>query len=464
MAASILILGAGPTGIGAALRMEQLKHSDYLILEATDHAGGLASSYLDDQGFTWDVGGHVQFSHYDEFDQAMNRALGKKGWWKHERASYIWMNDTFVPYPFQNNIRYLHPNVREECIQGLEAAAKGQATAHPQNFEEWIYATFGDGIAKHFLLPYNRKVWAMPLQKMDFHWFGDRVSVPNMDRVRENIRLNRDDVSWGPNDTFRFPKEGGTGAVWRSLVKKILPARLHFQTRVTRINLEKREAITSEGDLYSYDVLLSSLPIDEFCRLTGDQALTKLGNQMVYSSSNIVGVGLKGTCPERLQGKCWMYFPESTSPFYRVTVFSHYSPGNVPDPSRFWSLMTETSESVHKPIDHSKIVEETIQGLLQTKLIERKEDVISTWYFRAAHGYPTPFLGRDSVLNEIQKKLLEKKVYSRGRFGGWKYEVSNQDHSFMQGWEAVGAILKGEKERTYYEPHVVNAPRKKPYR
>lgn len=97
----ILILGAGPTGLGAARRLEELGHPDWLLLEGNDKAGGLASSFVDEKGFTWDIGGHVQFSHYAYFDRVMEELLGKDGWLHHERESWVWMRDRFIPYPFQ---------------------------------------------------------------------------------------------------------------------------------------------------------------------------------------------------------------------------------------------------------------------------------------------------------------------------------------------------------------------------
>jgi protoporphyrinogen oxidase len=104
----ILILGAGCTGLGAAIRFQELGHDNFLVLEQNGYPGGLATSFVDEQGFTWDVGGHVQFSHYDYFDRLVERALGQ-AWLHHVRQSYIWIRERFVPYPFQNNIRTLPP-------------------------------------------------------------------------------------------------------------------------------------------------------------------------------------------------------------------------------------------------------------------------------------------------------------------------------------------------------------------
>lgn len=103
----LLIIGAGPTGLGAAWRAHELGREDWLLAEGAEHAGGLAASFVDERGFTWDVGGHVQFSHYVYFDQVMDRLLGRDGWLEHDRESWVWMRGRFVPYPFQNNIHRL---------------------------------------------------------------------------------------------------------------------------------------------------------------------------------------------------------------------------------------------------------------------------------------------------------------------------------------------------------------------
>lgn len=72
----ILIVGAGPTGLGAASRLEQHKHEDWLLIDAFDEAGGLACTDVTPEGFLFDMGGHVIFSHYDYFDQLIDKAVG----------------------------------------------------------------------------------------------------------------------------------------------------------------------------------------------------------------------------------------------------------------------------------------------------------------------------------------------------------------------------------------------------
>jgi len=151
-----------------------------------------------------------------------------------------------------------------------------------------------------------------------------------------------------------------------------------------------------------------------------------------------------------------MYFPEDSCPFYRATVFSNYSPHNVPHPDREWSLMLEVSESPLKSVDEQAIISLCEQGARNTKLIGDNSVILSRWHKRLEHGYPTPFVGRDELCTPIFKELEKFKIFSRGRFGAWKYEVSNQDHTLMQGVEVVDHLLFGAQEMTFNFPSLVN--------
>ena len=153
-----LIIGAGPSGLGAAYRLKELGETEFHILERSDHVGGLAASFCDSQGFTWDIGGHVQFSHYKYFDELMLKALSKENWLHHQRESWAWLENRFVPYPVQSNIRYLSKESLWKCLDGLVTLYQSPSKNKPANFKEWIESTFGIGLAEIFMLPYNYKV------------------------------------------------------------------------------------------------------------------------------------------------------------------------------------------------------------------------------------------------------------------------------------------------------------------
>ncbi len=454
----ILIIGAGPTGIGAAYRLKELGYENFIVLESNSNPGGLSSSFQDDNGFTWDIGGHVQFSHYSYFDKAMEIALGKDGWFEHQRESWIWMCDRMIPYPLQYNIRFLPNDLLKKAISGLLKLNRNNISI-PSNFKEWIDLTLGEGLRDIFMDPYNFKVWAYHTDKLSSSWVGERVAVIDIERVIYNIIDEKNDISWGPNNIFRFPMRGGTGAIWASLANFISPKHFIYNSTITSIDSTKN-LIYTKNDIYSYDHLLSTIPIDNLCNIVLPKYddIIRYSKQLLRSKSHIVGIGLKGTIPDKLLKKCWIYFPENNCPFYRVTVFSNYSKYNVPYPDSgiFWSLMAETSESSEKPVISSEIVDATIQGFLNTGLILSKDQVVSRWYYSAQHGYPTPSVDRDYLLNRINDYLNEMNISSRGRFGSWKYEVSNQDHSFMQGVEWVNFLLFDIPELTIRFPNTAN--------
>ena len=453
-----LIVGAGPTGIGAALHLLERGERDLLVLDSAPRAGGLAGSVTDPQGFTWDRGGHVQFSHYRVFDDWMDRALGQQGWLHHERESWVWMRGRFVPYPFQYNLHRLPPDERWDCVRGL-FEVQGE-TARPANFREWILATFGEGVARSFLLPYNFKVWAHPLEMMNTAWVGERVAVPDIRKVVQGICLDRDEVSWGPNNRFRFPKHGGTGAIWEALARLLPAGTLALSEGLATLEAAARRATTTAGRTLAYDELISTIPLDDLCRRVGDAELVAQSSQLLYSGTHVVGIGLAGAPPEHLRTKCWMYFPEDDTPCYRVTVFSNYSPNNAVRPGETWSLMGEVAQSPYKPVDHGRIVEDVVAGFRATRLISEDDVILSRYAEFLPRGYPTPSLSRDGILARVLPALDRLGIHSRGRFGAWKYEVSNQDHSFMQGWECAGRLLDGsgpEAERTLHDPNGTNA-------
>lgn len=89
-------------------------------------------------------------------------------------------------------------------------------------------------------------------------------------------------------------------------------------------------------------------------------------------------------------------------------------------------------------------------------MIKSTDEIVSIYYRRIEHGYPTPSLDRDAALNVALPWLQKQGIWSRGRFGSYKYEVANQDHSCMIGVEAVDNILYGAKEFTLLFPSLTN--------
>lgn len=436
----IVILGAGPAGLGAAWRLTDLGYNDFTVYERQEYVGGLAASFTDEQGFTWDIGGHVLHSHFPYFDAVFKKVM-RGAYVTHRRESWVWIADRFVPYPLQNNIHRLPETMRDDCLDGLRKRTPLPPNKH--DFSSWITATYGDGIAAHFMVPYNRKVWAYPLQDMGCRWVADRVAPVDLVSIEKNMKAGRDDAGWGPNAVFHYPKNGGTGDIWKRVAKRFA-SHIRGKKEAVRVDVKKKRVYFSDGTTEPYDLLFSSVPLDQLTRLTTGDPTVKKTTALHHSGVTIVGLGMKGEVPQVLQKKCWMYFADPKIPFFRATVLSNYSSHNAP--KGCWSLMCEISFSATMPMPEGDVAERVLHAAKQIGLIPVDATVIDRFVHTTSYGYPTPTIERDGIVDPLLIRLEKSDIYSRGRFGMWKYEISNQDHTFMQGVEWADRMLSGKKE------------------
>jgi protoporphyrinogen oxidase len=439
---TIVIIGAGPCGIACGRELDRLGHDDWLILERAGYAGGLASSVVDPAGFTWDLGGHVVFSHFGEFDALLADAMGDQVL-QHERSSYVRFGDRWVPYPFQNNLRYLPDEVTAECLAGLERAPGGSSE---MDFATWMQSVFGEGITRHFMAPYNFKVWATPPQEMAADWIAERVSVLDYERASRNVLEGRDDIAWGPNNAFVFPAVGGTGEIYTRIAARI-EDRIHYGQEVVQIDPLRRRLRVAGGDEYSYGSLVSSAPLDQLVQRLGEcpDALRSAAGRLRHNGVYMVGVGYEQPLAD---DKSWMYFPQDHAPFYRATNFAKYSPANVPggEVSRYCAYMTETSFSPQKPVQRDGLEDRVERGLRDAGVVDGRPPVASLHLEQIDYAYPVPTLERDRALETLQPWLMEHGIYSRGRFGSWRYEIGNMDHAVKMGVDVARRLVRGDQE------------------
>ena len=442
MAGRIAILGGGPCGLACADELTRLGHRDWVLYEREAQVGGLARSLRDPAGFTWDLGGHVVFSHYGEFDALLARLMGEEVL-HHDRSSYVRFQAAWVPYPFQNNLRHLPDHAREECLQGLRRAPGGD----PQmDFATWMSATFGEGITRHFMRPYNHKVWAMPPSLMSSGWIAERVSVIDYERAAASVRDGVDDLAWGPNNTFTFPARGGTGEIWRRL-GDTLGERLQTGRTVTRIDAAGKRLTLADGATDTYDALVSTMPLDLLTASIADAppALREAAGALEHNSVYVVGVGYETPL---VDSRSWLYFPGGEAPFYRATNFAKYAPANVPggETSRYCSYMTEVAHSPHRPQARAGLEDRVERGLRAAGVIDGAPPVASVHVIDVPYAYPVPTLGRDRALDTLQPWLERHDILSRGRFGSWRYEVGNMDHAAKMGIDAARRLVRGDAE------------------
>lgn len=276
---------------------------------------------------------------------------------------------------------------------------------------------------------------------------------------------------------------GGTQGIWKSVAALVPDSKFQFTTTLVNVNTKTKTATMEDGRQVRYTHLINTSPLDTFVQLCTDldPFVVKTGKSLHYSTTHVIGLGMRGVQPNRIGETCWSYFPEPDCPFYRATMFSNYSPFVVPAPETnletlfhadttpplttdprpgpYWSLIFEVSESQYKQVDVKGIIASVLQGCINTTLLEGKDEIVSVYHQVFPHGYPTPHLDRDKQLEVVLPALKTLGILSRGRFGAYKYEVANQDHSFMQGVEAAEYVMNGTPEATLFYPSRMNAKR-----
>lgn len=467
----VMIVGGGPCGLGAAWRFSSQESSDcrpsFLLFDNQNRPGGWARSVVKD-GFTFDFGGHVLFphKHYEAFIDLLGEL--QIDWASSCPERGTWTQGRFIPYPVQQNIHRLQLLPFLRCSAGIASRRIGRklgfASPLLNDLGGYLAASFGRPLKEILLGPLNHKMWAYPPNELDSSWCGHKsgsatCNVPSvsLSRLAWQFVSSTDTPGWGADTRVSYPR-GGSGEIWRQVAQRVPSERFNFGVTLKRIDPEEHLAYLSDGRIFRYEHMISAVPLDNLLKIMRYQPqLSAMAEMLKYSRSYLVGLGVRGKLPPYLRRAHSVLVPDSDVAFWRLNFPSNVSASNAPD-DHHWSALCEVSEiptaglAMEKPVVLGKV----IAGLRKMQLLRDEADLATRWCVRLEHGYPTPFLGRDDVLSEIQPQLQRFGILSRGRFGGWRYEVSNQDHAFMQGVEAADLTMLGKTEQTYANAALVN--------
>lgn len=442
--AQVVIIGAGPGGLGVGWRLAEQGFDDFLILERDSYPGGLAASFKTSEDFYFDIGGHVFFSRNDYFNQVAKTLL------EHDRHihysirnAFVYLQERVVPYPFQDNIAALNPQTQFEIVRDLVAPPdkKSKKRPQPRDFLSWLRKHFRGTLSHIFMEPYNRKVWAYDPKKMGAYWIKDRVSTLDVERILKRVILKEQSHDWGPNARFFFPQYG-SGHLF-SRVAETFKDKIAYNSEVTHIDSENQRLFLQSGREIPFTHLVSSMPLNELVNRSvspydgrSGTACINAASRLRYNSGVIYGFGIDFDIRSE---KHWIYFPEPGYPWFRMTVLSNYSPAMAPRGKS--SLMFDISYNPYKGI---KIKATDIIPLLKTIAFLppiSAKNIASIFERRVKYFYPIPTLDRDRDLAIINRYLERSNIYTIGRFGRWRYEEGNMDHAFLQGKSTADEIL-----------------------
>ncbi len=420
MKKDIVIIGSGPAGLGCAYHLED---SDYILLEKEDKPGGLMRSKLID-GFTFDLAGHIFFTKIP-YIKAFLEELLKDNYHIQYRESFIYSKATFTRYPFQANTYGLPIEVVKQCLVGFFEARLKYNDKKPTNFKEWIYHTFGNGIAEHFMIPYNNKVWAYPLEQIACDWLLERVPNPTMEEVVDGA-LRRHAKNLGPNSWFGYPLRGGCEALVKAMMTKI--KQFKVKAEVTAIDLKNKTVRINDSDEIGYDRLISTVPLPELVNMAQGtpEEVRQAARGLETTSVICANIGVKEPhCTE----KHWVYYPEPEFLTQRIFVQGNASPYCCP-PGCF-SFTNEITYSKRKPIDRKSIIERSIQDLIRCGFIQTPSQVIVTDIVDIPWGYVIYTHDRAERVKACRTFFTKYDIHLLGRYAEWEYY--NMDHALMAG-------------------------------
>ena len=143
---------------------------------------------------------------------------------------------------------------------------------------------------------------------MQCAWLGERVAAPNVKAVTTNVILQKTAGNWGPNATFRFPAHGGTGGIWTSVADTLPKEKTRFGEKgnVAKVNASNKTVTLQDGTTIGYEKLVSTMAVDFLAEKLGDTELVNLSKELFYSTTHVIGVGIRGARPDRIGDKCWV--------------------------------------------------------------------------------------------------------------------------------------------------------------
>lgn len=410
-----IIIGSGPTGIGVALGLE----NDCLVLEATNNLGGFSTS-VEINGAVFDFGGHSFHTPHPEVKDLVFNSLEM---FEQQRDARCLSYGDIIPYPFQKSYKLLsNPEFVKECLDGMALTDDGKGSA---NFEEFIKRRFGPGISKHFMLPYNRKLWGRDLKRLASDWTGQRVAAP--EGVKEKFDTQGGDRKPLQSDTkVAYPAKGGFGEIWNTLAKKI--DNIELNTRISKIDPKNRKVYSSNGKEYSFDHLVSTMPINLLLSLIEGvpQHLISRAATLDNLSLKLGLVVINHPVDTEIQR---IYSAEEHIPAHKTAVNHNSSDYLRALPKH--GIMMEISEGPEKILIRKDMEKWITDSLMEMKLIKSIDEVEKIVLHEAKYAYPVPTHDRDEIVAEIQEWLNEFKIYSVGRFGQWAY--INSDESLHRG-------------------------------
>jgi protoporphyrinogen oxidase len=427
--APVVILGGGLTGLSASYHLDDLES---VVLERDAEPGGLCRTTVE-EGFTFDCTGHLLHLRDPRYRDLVER-LAPGAFASHERRALICSKGVFTPYPFQANLHGLPTETVKDCVGGfVEALLRRDKAGDPDperaTFREWVEAIFGEGIARHFMLPYNAKLWRVDLDEIECGWVSWSIPRPTLREVLDGA-FGATVRGLGYNPTFLYPRHGGIRALPDAFAQRV--GDLRTGSAVEAIDASRKVVRLRCGGEIPYERLVSTLPLDRLLAVTGGlpDEMRPIGERL--RSVRVLNICL-GVARRRLSDAHWIYFPEPEFSFYRIGFPSNLAAGMAPRGCS--SLWAERSLLAGEAFDPHEVTARAIDDLKRAGILKERDRVVFSRVGVLDPAYVLYDRHRARHVPRVLETLREHGIDSTGRFGAWEY--SSMEGAMRAGAEAA---------------------------
>ena len=415
------ILGGGLTGVTLARFLKE-EGDEVIVLEKEERIGGLCKSETRN-GFTFDCGGsHIIFSRDIEVLSFMQNVLEENKDFRN-RNTKIFYKGRYVKYPFENGLSELPKEDLFFCIneyvKNLVSVEKGEVS-DPQNFRDWIYATFGKGIAECYLVPYNEKIWNYPTEKMSKHWMDGRVPRPPVaDIIKSAVGIETE--GYTHQSVFAYPIDGGIEALVQAIARPVVD---NIKTGFTVTSVRKTDAgweVSNGSETVVADRVISAIPLQVLLPTLEDipDEIQEAVSALRYNSIACISVGFKGEVPDI----SWMYVPEDNwGRFNRLSFPSNFSKNVAPvGTSAILAEITYNEGDDVSKMSDDELISHTVDGLVRMGIVLASEDVVHAAVDKFEYAYVVYDLDYLENIAKVKEFFAGYGVDLVGRFSQFEY-------------------------------------------
>ena len=335
-------------------------------------------------------------------------------------------------------------DLTSSTAQSMAASSlKAGKPATGEDFESFIYRVWGSGIAKHFAIPYNKKLWTVPLADMETSWLGGRVPLPDLTEIIDGA-LQPVGKPMGPNARFGYPLKGGFQALMHGFLPH-LEGKIEHAAEVAQVIPSEHIVALADGRRFHYDNLISTMPLPELIKVIGVEApeeIRKAASDLTHISIRCVNLGIRR---EALTEKHWIYYPEDAI-FHRIFVQGNASPEcNAPGG---FGITCEISYSPYKPlpVDGEALIERCIADCIKVGMFNADDIVDVANQIDMPYAYVVYDHRRAHNVATVKAWLAQHDIVLAGRYSEWEYY--NSDHAFVAGKKAAESLMAHSAKQT----------------